>query len=1340
MATTFTDTLFSTKYKDDFADSDGYYRILFNSGRALQARELTQMQTIINKQVERFGNNIFKEGAVVKPGGLAIDNAYEFVKLDPTSTSFTATVGDVLTGGTSGIKAEVLEIVDAAGGDPATFYIRYVNTSASSTTSTTPRFQAGESLGSGRIVQITNTTTNPAIGRGTRATVGESVYFTQGFFVYTEAQTALISKYSDVPTADVGFKITQDVVSVDDDVALYDNQGAVPNQTAPGADRYRILLTLTTKDSITSGQNFIHVATVKEGVIFQAVEAATNLQYNIPRDLVATRIKENSGDYIVKPFRISFDEDSQNTHLLLKVSDGIVVVDGYRAARFAPTDLRIKKPASTHENKGEFTAINYGNYVDVLRDSVEGGPDLRTFEVQELRDAKGFGGSKIGSARVRAVHENGNDFRYHLFDINMDAGKSFRDAKSIGTATDHYFNPIQSGSNTILQEPLNNSLIFDLPFTRPRTIDASDFEVQFHRRGTTDASGNLVVTIPSSYGLDNAGDWLFFTDSGALSNVSLTGLNIGSNTTTVGNLPPSTPIRAYVYGSISSPVVRAKILTQNATVTTTIQTDSAGKQFIDLGQPDIFKVTRMRINDSDGNDLLNKFTLDNGQRDNFYDIGRMVLNAGQTAPSGNVYVKFDHFEHTNGNFFAANSYTGVVDYDQIPNHTLATGREINLRDVLDFRPVKNTRTSFLEAEINPLPQPRNLVTSDNTYFLPRSYKLVIDKDANLSIVNGDAAFNPTPPQTPDGTLALYNFTLGANTLNTLDVSVEKIDRRRYTMHDIGRLDNRITKLEELASLSMLELNTSNFEVLDSAGLNRTKSGFFVDNFTTHVLSDVNAPDYRASIDPLNGLMRPIFSDDNIRLIFDSDNSTSVVRRGDNIYLNYSEVKEIEQPFATQAVKINPFTTSVYEGNLVLSPASDEWHDRNVVSRDVIDGGSKLSTVRAYNWDNWEWNWGGIALEDLEVGDATNTITTKDGRAHINTVNKIVDERIVEEVIGEKVLQVSMLPFMRSRIIHMKARGLRPNTNVFLFFSNKLMLNFVREETFVRYSEDTKDFGNTLRDLTEHKDGSTALTTDASGAVDISFMLPNNSTHRFRAGTHEVKILDIDQGKEEFAGTTARAIYTAQGFLDTIHQDVKSTRVLEVEGRKSVTRTAVSYNNDNGDDGSGNEGKGVSWLDPTNKGSALEAAAAVVNNLYVPFTGRTQAEVARDSGTENASRVLCTEYYRQGKFSLELYKMDMEYSDIHISPTVIRGYHAWAIDLVKYIRKNPDGKVAKFFEYGTHLRAELISQKLNKPVDVKRNVFEKALAKIIYHGGHALCYGIGLFAKQKDYNELYGKVE
>ena len=61
MATLLTSATFSNTYKDDYLDSDGYYRILFNSGRTLQARELTQIQTILQKQIERIGNNLFKE-------------------------------------------------------------------------------------------------------------------------------------------------------------------------------------------------------------------------------------------------------------------------------------------------------------------------------------------------------------------------------------------------------------------------------------------------------------------------------------------------------------------------------------------------------------------------------------------------------------------------------------------------------------------------------------------------------------------------------------------------------------------------------------------------------------------------------------------------------------------------------------------------------------------------------------------------------------------------------------------------------------------------------------------------------------------------------------------------------------------------------------------------------------------------------------------------------------------------------------------------------------------------------------------------------------------------------
>ena len=111
MATNLTETTFPSTYKDDFADSAGFHKILFNSGKALQARELTQLQTILQDQISKFGNNIFKEGAVVKPGGATINQKYEFIKLNTTTnalpTDTESLIGTSFTGQTSGVKARV---------------------------------------------------------------------------------------------------------------------------------------------------------------------------------------------------------------------------------------------------------------------------------------------------------------------------------------------------------------------------------------------------------------------------------------------------------------------------------------------------------------------------------------------------------------------------------------------------------------------------------------------------------------------------------------------------------------------------------------------------------------------------------------------------------------------------------------------------------------------------------------------------------------------------------------------------------------------------------------------------------------------------------------------------------------------------------------------------------------------------------------------------------------------------------------------------------------------------------------------------------------------------------
>jgi len=339
MATLLTSATFSNTYKDDYLDSDGYYRILFNSGRTLQARELTQIQTILQKQIERIGNNLFKEGSIVSEGSFSPNSKYEFIKLNtatnPLSSNYSALVGTSFTGQTSGVIAKVLEVVPATGSDPATLYVQYTSTLASPAATTGAiRMQPGENINNGSTaltVQTTNTVANAAVGTGYRFSVGKGIYYSKGYFIFTENQSKIISKYSDAPTADIGFKIIEDIVTTADDTGLFDNQGSTPNLSAPGADRFRIRLVISTRDEIDSDENFIHTHTVIKGQVASTITATDS--YNIPNKMIAQRIFENSGNYIVKPFTAKFELDSSsNNHLNLKVSDGIAVVEGYRAA------------------------------------------------------------------------------------------------------------------------------------------------------------------------------------------------------------------------------------------------------------------------------------------------------------------------------------------------------------------------------------------------------------------------------------------------------------------------------------------------------------------------------------------------------------------------------------------------------------------------------------------------------------------------------------------------------------------------------------------------------------------------------------------------------------------------------------------------------------------------------------------------------------------------------------------------------------------------------------------------------------------------------------------------
>ena len=70
-------------YFDDFSESKNYQKVLFKPGFPVQSRELTTLQSILQNQIEKFGQYFFKEGSMVIPGGVSFDISYPAVKLDP---------------------------------------------------------------------------------------------------------------------------------------------------------------------------------------------------------------------------------------------------------------------------------------------------------------------------------------------------------------------------------------------------------------------------------------------------------------------------------------------------------------------------------------------------------------------------------------------------------------------------------------------------------------------------------------------------------------------------------------------------------------------------------------------------------------------------------------------------------------------------------------------------------------------------------------------------------------------------------------------------------------------------------------------------------------------------------------------------------------------------------------------------------------------------------------------------------------------------------------------------------------------------------------------------------
>ena len=82
-------------YYDDYDENKKFLQILFKPGYSVQARELTQLQTILSNQTGRFADHMFENGTVIKGGGIT-EQTLKFVRLKTTGDSSTVDIDDLI--------------------------------------------------------------------------------------------------------------------------------------------------------------------------------------------------------------------------------------------------------------------------------------------------------------------------------------------------------------------------------------------------------------------------------------------------------------------------------------------------------------------------------------------------------------------------------------------------------------------------------------------------------------------------------------------------------------------------------------------------------------------------------------------------------------------------------------------------------------------------------------------------------------------------------------------------------------------------------------------------------------------------------------------------------------------------------------------------------------------------------------------------------------------------------------------------------------------------------------------------------------------------------------------
>ena len=499
--------------------------------------------------------------------------------------------------------------------------------------------------------------------------------------------------------------------------------------------------------------------------------------------------------------------------------------------------------------------------------------------------------------------------------------------------------------------------------------------------------------------------------------------------------------------------------------------------------------------DQPSSNVSSNYEFQSGQELTFYDHGRLERKPNTLVPSSQLKIYYSSAYHPStddGDVVTINSYEGfnyATEIDQIQSK----GEEIRVSDIIDIRP-RVSDYVVTEGARSPLEffgrtfdsagqSAPNILASDEaiaadiSYYQGRIDRVFVTRDGKFQVIYGTPSDNPQKPNGIDNALEICSIELPPYLYSVDDASLSFLDYKRYQMKDIQVLESRIKNLEYYTSLNLLEKETKDLFVPDSEGLNRFKSGFFVDNFVdfkTQELPINNSIDrtfkilrprhYTSSVDMILGPV--VDRDPNADVDYSIIDGVNVTKGTDDIItLDYSEVEYQKQSFGTRTESVTPFILGFWDGIIELTPKSDNWVDTTRLRPKVINvEGNYADTIQRLNvnpqngfgptiWGSWQKNWTGV---DVKKSSKTKTTTSKKGRnggTLITTkkikqnfetkikkgfekrtgVRTVVTEQFDRQNLGDRVVSRELIPFMRSRNIKFVARKLKSYAQLYAFF-------------------------------------------------------------------------------------------------------------------------------------------------------------------------------------------------------------------------------------------------------------------------------------------------------------------